>query len=305
MTSGTGSSLDTDQQLKIELLHSLGWMFSFGHIQSRRDLEEPARLAAIPAVPNGTDTTLYNTSDTHEILSEVFKPFGIISETPWSYDAYTYRFEMKENFLREHLGGSPLIDKTATKPLLVAFLKIASDFDPRQTLKLTGWPSPALPTHQGEWPLPEHFQSVVCALERHGLCTSRAGRYLWTSAVAPYMEEAYLWFDGVPAAEVRQRALLQRWDTMPPKVRAMVATPDGSLDLRRLMIVWGHFWYDGAWHEKPENELNFQRNLLVGPASDVLDLVKLLQDRAGQPSADQKGSLLRNLSRFFSSLRRG
>jgi hypothetical protein len=281
---------DNERTFKIALLSSLLQM-KFG-----------GETCAVPS-----SGVMFSTADYDQEmgwLTEAVEPLRILSSERVQYDMLTYRLDFQGNTLADYLQSAPKIDDLDGDKVLLTFLRIASSYDPRRHTRGDP-PLPSLPTTREAFALPAHFIPAVDALCLGGYCDRKGPMFQWTDEIAPFMEEAWLWIDGIPAAELRQRELLRRWDTMPPKVRAMVAAPEGSVDLRRLMVVWGHFWYDGAWHDKPGNEQSYQRNDLIGGSfNQTLDLAELLKDRANKQASGSRPSVAGSLRRFLSPLLR-
>ena len=281
---------DHERTIKIALLSSL-FQMKFG-----------GETCAMPS-SGATCSTAHNDQEM-EWMTEAIQPLRILSSEPFGNDMLTYRLDFPGGTLTDYLQSASEVDDLDGDKLLLTLLRIASRFDPRRHTRGDP-PLPSLPTIREAFAPPAHFVPVLDALCLGGYCDRKGAMFRWTDKIAPFMEEAWLWVDGVPATEVRQRELLRMWDTMPLKIRAMVVTPDGSLDLRRLMVVMGHFWSDGTWRDKPGNEQSFQRNDLIGDSfRRSLELVELLKNRAQQKPKAREVSLSARLRRFLSGLTR-
>jgi len=281
---------DRERSIKIALLSSL-FRMKFG-----------GETCATPI--SGATFSTADHDQEMEWLTETVEPLRILSSERVQYDMLAYRLIFQGSTLADYLQSAPEVNDLDGKKILLTFLRISSTFDPRRHTRGDP-PRPSLPTTREAFASPAHFVPVLDALCLDGYCDRKGPMFQWTDKIAPLMEEAWLWIDGVLATEVRQRELLRMWDTMPPKTRAMVVTTDGTLDLRRLSVVWGHFWYDGAWHDKPGNEQSFQRSGVIGGSfNQTLELAELLEDRAQKQALGSRPPVAGRLRGFLSRLLR-
>lgn len=193
---------DRERSIKIALLSSL-FRMKFG-----------GETCATPI--SGATFSTADHDQEMEWLTETVEPLRILSSERVQYDMLAYRLIFQGSTLADYLQSAPEVNDLDGKKILLTFLRISSTFDPRRHTRGDP-PRPSLPTTREAFASPAHFVPVLDALCLDGYCDRKGPIFQWTDKIAPLMEEAWLWIDGVLATEVRQRELLRMWDTMPPK----------------------------------------------------------------------------------------
>lgn len=245
-----------DDRLRIELLHSLGWMF-FHRNTRRRWLEQiNAGHLVLPGDVPHASAFATPSGEEHLVLGRAFQPLGILLIDDETYDhSANLAFTFPEASLRAHLEATDRLALVALDPLIPTFLSEAARFGSAFRSSRDGREAIAsLPISQAAFDVPAHFQAAVQALCQCRLCAQVDGRTRWSAPVRPHMEAAYLWIGDQTRDQVREAELTKIWTTMPAKLKSLVTGGGkGGVDVLSLALALTHLWYKGKWHKTPRN----------------------------------------------------
>lgn len=246
--------MDRESRLRIELLHSIGWMFLHSNTTHlwRKKIDSGTLLLPSEVERNCSFAT--PSGDDHLIIGNVFEPLNILSIDDDTCDHSAFlRFTFLEETLRIHLEHSDRLNLVDRDHLITTFLSTASEFGSRFESSVTGKQAiESLPVPQATFVVPSHFEGPIDALCDVSLCSKKKGGYRWGAAIRPHMQSARLWIGDQTKKEIRENELIKMWRTMPLQLKSIV-TDSGNIEIGSLAVAIAHLWYDGQWHRKPEN----------------------------------------------------
>lgn len=261
------------ESLSVELIYSLFWM-SVTKGQSHKHRREINSLNYVPdlEIANKSSFSIEsdeNNPDPNERLFRALQATGVctVGNTDYQHLAIVQvLFDGPD--LRTSLRGADIEAFLEEGTIIPVFLEEASGFDRHFESSRDGRPAlAALPHGKGWFFEPRHFAAPVNALSDAGYCEPKGEQFRWSRSVGPHMQAAGLWVGEKTIDQIREAELSDIWDTMPPKFKQPMmdqAKQVNGLDILSFAMVMGHFWYDGKWHDKPENPNSLKRGNLPG-----------------------------------------
>ena len=262
-----------DEKLVVELVYSLVWMVatkweSFRYRPEIDNLNFAPDLEVRSPLSFSIESDEDNPDELEQLLRNLHSAeICTVGETDFEHRAYV-QLEFDEPNFRATLRKAKIDNFLRHHALLKTFLEGASWFDQHFESSKDGRRAlAAFPIGRDWFSAPRHFIEPIKALSNAGYCESENGQFRWSQSIEPHMKAAKLWVGDKTIHQVRDAELKRIWDTMPERLKAPFV--DHALDVKgfdvlSFAMVMGQFWYDGRWHDAPEDPESLRRGELRG-----------------------------------------